>query len=75
MIDETETIRRARVAELADTHRAQLEEAYGQVYTLEELQKEYDIIGFAAPLVVVINKITAEKGSFEFTHLPRYYFN
>jgi hypothetical protein len=30
---------------------------------------------FLAPFVVVTEKATGEKGTLEFTHMPRFYFN
>lgn len=43
--------------------------------TTEELRKEFEVLSFAAPYVVVIRKSDGIKGSMEFTHNPRYYFN
>lgn len=82
MQDPTESIRRARVAELNkdlnQEEKALLEElqrSYGRVWTRDELREEFEVIGFAAPIVVVKRKDTGEKGSLEFTHMPRLYFN
>ena len=77
MKDETEGYRRFRQAELNDeaTERAKLEEQYGKVWNTEELRSEFEVLGFMAPLVMVRNRATREKGSLEFQHSPRFYFN
>ena len=46
-----------------------------QRWTTDELRKEFDVIGFMAPFVVVQRKSDGVKGSMEFTHSPRVYFN
>jgi hypothetical protein len=38
-------------------------------------QKNFDVTGFAAPLVVVNQKSDGMSGSLEFQHRPRFYFN
>ena len=55
--------------------RAALEAKYGQVWTTDELSHTFEVIGFMAPLVVVRRKSDGMKGSLEFQHNPRYYFN
>jgi hypothetical protein len=78
MQDETEQYRRARQAELNINAgvREALEARYGQVWSTEELRaSQYTVIGFMAPFVVVKDKTTGKKGSMEFQHSPRYYFN
>lgn len=78
MIDETEAIRRERVAEInsePDANRASLEAQYGQVWDGSQLGEEFDVTGFMAPLVVVKRKSDGQVGSLEFTHMPRFYFN
>lgn len=75
--DPTEPIRRARVAELNNDpgSREALEVKYGQVWSTDQLTKDFDVIGFAAPLVVVKRKSDGKRGSLEFQHRPRFYFN
>ena len=53
--------------------RKTLEEKYGEVWDTQQLQTVFDVIGFAAPCVVVVRKVDGVKGSLEFTHSPRYY--
>ena len=77
MYDGTEQVRRQMVAEINANagERAELEARYGQVWDTSELQRDFDVIGFMAPLVVVIRKSDGVKGSLEFQHNPRFYFN
>jgi len=75
--DPTETIRRERIQEInqESDNKAELEAKYGKVWTTEEMCNEFDAIGFMAPLVVVRRKSDGVKGSLEFRHSPRFYFN
>ena len=78
MIDETESIRRERIAEIAAEPgtREALEAKYGQVWNTDELRNDFEVIGFMAPLVVVKRKADRQKGSLEFRTGPeRFYFN
>lgn len=77
MSDPTEAIRRQRVAEinLEPGSREALEAQYGQVWSTDELSEEFEVIGFMAPLIVVRRRSDGRKGSLEFQHNPRFYFN
>jgi hypothetical protein len=77
MSDPTEALRRVRIEELnqGDTTRAELEEQYGQVWSTDEMTKDFDALGFMAPYIVVSRKSDGVRGSLEFRHSPRYYFN
>ena len=44
-------------------------------YTTEELQEKFNVLGFMMGFCVVEHKESGEKGSFEFAHSPRIYFN
>jgi len=46
-----------------------------EMWTTAELQAEFDVLGFAAPFVVVRRRSDGVLGSVEFTHSPRVYFN
>jgi hypothetical protein len=77
MDDPTEGMRRARFAELnaeAD-NRTELEQRHGQVWDSTQLRAEFEVIGFAAPYVMVRERKTSKVGSLEFQHSPRFYFN
>ena len=76
MSDESEQIRRVRLAAInADPKdRTALEAAHGPVWDTRELARDFVIVGFLAPLVVVRRRADGVLGSLEFQHAPRYYF-
>jgi hypothetical protein len=76
MSDPTEAIRRERLAEInaEPGSREALEAQYGQVWNTEQLTKDFEVIGFMAPLVVVRRRSDGVKGSLEFQHSPRLYW-
>jgi hypothetical protein len=49
-------------------------ESASERWTTQELREQFDVVGFAAPLVVVRRKADGALGSLEFTHNPRVYF-
>ena len=53
--------------------REELEAKYGQVWGTKQLQEDFEVIGFMAPIVIVRVKSTNQKGSLEFQHYPRFY--
>jgi hypothetical protein len=75
--DRTESIRRERLAEInaEPGSREALEAKCGQVWDTSELRREFEVLGFAAPLVVVRRRSDGVRGSLEFQHDPRLYFN
>lgn len=76
-IDETEDFRRAEVARInaEPGTRAALEAEHGQVWDGDEMARDFTVEGFGAPYVVVTRKADNVKGSLEFQHRPRLYFN
>lgn len=76
-MDETEMLRRQRIAEInAETNtRQSLEAKYGKVWSTDEMIEDFEAIGFMAPYVVVRRRSDGVKGSLEFCHTPRMYFN
>ena len=77
MTDPTEVARRERLAEInaEPGSRAALEAQYGEVYDTEQLSEHFEVVGFMAPYVVAKRKSDGQKGSLEFQHNPRFYFN
>jgi hypothetical protein len=77
MSDPTEAIRRQRLAQinLVPGSREALEAEHGQVWDTSQLAADFEVIGFMAPLVVVRRRADGVKGSLEFQHNPRLYFN
>lgn len=76
MNEPTEATRRRMLADIdaAPGSREALEARHGRVWDTSELQRDFDVIGFAAPLVVVRRRSDGAKGSLMFQPSPRYYF-
>ena len=76
MTDPTETIRRTMVQQInCDAgDRERLEAQHGQVWDTQQLQTDFDVQGFAAPLIVVRERSTGRMGSLYFQHSPRFYW-
>ena len=74
--DPTEPRRRRRleVIHRVPGSREALEARHGQVWTTDELAREFDVTGFMAPYVVVRRRSDNVVGSLEFQHQPRFYF-
>lgn len=74
--DSTETLRRIATAMINGTAgpRAELEARYGTVWDTEELKRDFEVLGFSAPCVVVRWKSNGEIGTLMFQHSPRFYF-
>ena len=75
--DTTETLRRTRLVELnaEASDRETLEQRHGQVWDSRELSRDFIVIGYLAPYAVVRRKADGIRGSLEFQHHPRFYFN
>lgn len=71
--DPTEDIRRSMIE--TGQPGADLEATDGPTWTTETVSQEFEIIGFMAPFVVVRRRSDRQKGTLEFTHNPRVYFN
>jgi hypothetical protein len=54
--------------------REQLEKEYGQVWDTEQLQDDFEVLSFMAPMALVRRKSDGKMGGILFQHLPRYYF-
>ena len=74
--DPTEEARRRLAVEINSqaTNRAALEERHGPVWDAVELARDFEVLGFAAPLVVVRRRADQRLGSLLFQHHPRFYF-
>lgn len=46
-----------------------------ETWTTEELQQEFTVEGFALCMVVVTRKSDGVRGSLDFTHAPRLYYD
>ena len=76
MSDPTEEVRKEMVAEINANpgSREALEKRYGKVWDTDEMRRDFEAIGFAAPFVVVRRKADGKKGALEFQHMPRFYW-
>jgi len=76
MTDSTDSIRKQMAAEInaEPGSREALEQAHGQVWDTQELQRDFQVLGFMAPLVVVQRKSDGKKGSLYFQASPRLYY-
>ena len=72
----TEPFRLQRLAEIncEPGSREALEAQHGQVWSTDELTRDFEVLGFLAPYVVVRRRSDGRKGSLEFQHRPRFYF-
>lgn len=85
--DATEAVRRATtgmineaVASTAEAvgmenTRALMEAQHGQVWNSSELQRDFEVLSFCAPCVVVRRKSDQVRGTLYFSHSPRFYYN
>jgi len=76
MSDPTESTRRNMLAEInvAPGSREHLEAKHGQVWDTDQLQDDFEVLGFAAPLIAVRRKCDGVKGSLMFQGSPRFDF-
>jgi len=77
MTDAMDGIRHQRLIDInaEPGSRTALEAKYGRVWETSELAADFDVLGFLAPYVAVRRKSDGRKGSLEFQHNPRFYFN
>ena len=76
MSDPTEPVRRQLVSEInaAPGSREALEAQHGQIWDTLQLRDDFEVLGFAAPFVVVRRRADGVRGSLMFQHQPRFYF-
>lgn len=55
--------------------RKDLEKIYGQVWNTKELQEDFTVESFLAPMVFVKRKSDGKEGTLQFDHNPRFYYN
>ena len=78
MNDSTEPVRRAMIEAInsAPKTREELVAAFGadQVWDTAELQRDFTVLSFLAPVCSVVRKSDGERGLVIFQHSPRFYF-
>ena len=72
MTDPTEKLRREMIEN--NQPACDLKEAE-QRWDTAEVQRDFIVHSFMAPFVFVTRKADGVKGTMQFTHLPRFYFN
>ena len=55
--------------------KGKIQKAHGRVWTTEELQQEFEVLGFMAPYCSVIRRADHQKGTIAFIHSPRFYYD
>lgn len=60
---------------IRDYGRPEPPENVGQTWTTDEMARDFEPIGFLAPYIVVRRRADGVKGTLEFTHSPRVYFD
>ena len=75
--DTTENVRREMVKEVnaAPKGQAELEAQHGEVWDTDQLQRDFEVMGFLAPFVMVRRRSDGIVGSLMFQHEPRFYFH
>lgn len=76
MLDSTEDLRRSclKAINLFPRTREELTAICGAVWDPDELQQEFVVRSFLAPLVFVTRRFDGSTGCMLFQHWPRYYF-
>lgn len=73
MTDETESDLPKMSAE-GNVTRESLEVKYGQVWSPAEVERDFNVLGFAAAFLLVSRKLDGTKGSLSYQDDPRFYF-
>lgn len=55
--------------------REELEKKFGKTYSTAELTRNFQVESFLAPLVIVVRKSDGARGTLDFQHAPRFYYN
>lgn len=76
MSDPTEAIRCQQAQEInaEPGSREALEAKHGKVWDTEEMKRDFQALGFAAPYVIVQRRSDGVRGSLKFQASPRFYF-
>ena len=70
-----ERIRFANLLNERAWERERLEQEYGQVWDTEQLQDDFEVLTFLAPMCLVRRLSDGRLGGMLFQHQPRYYFS
>ena len=53
----------------------ELQDTYGQTWTTDELCRDFEVKAFGGGVVEVRRRSDGARGSLDFDHMPRLYFN
>ena len=53
----------------------ELQDKFGQTWTTDELCRDFEVDGFIAGIVEVRRRSDGARGSLDFDHMPRLYYN
>lgn len=73
MKDPTEAVRRMMIE--TDAPAQDLAQTTGPAWDTEAFKRDFEVLGFLAPFVLVRRRSDGKRGTLEFVHLPRVYFN
>jgi hypothetical protein len=73
MSDDTQYERQRLLAQMPEELQKRVQ-AGEEVWDTEALRRDFTVLGFQAPFVVVERKTDGVRGSLMFTHQPRWYF-
>ena len=57
------------------TERQKLTDIHGDVWNTTELQRDFSVESFLAPLVIVTRRSDGQRGTLDFNHSPRFYYS
>jgi len=57
------------------SRKQELEAKHGETWTTAELQRDFEVEGFGGGICVVRRRSDNLRGSLDFDHMPRRYFN
>lgn len=60
---------------LTKEEREHYEKKFGQIWETNELIAEFEVESFLAPFVFVKKRSSGRRGTLQFEHSPRFYFN
>ena len=75
MVDLIEAVRQQTEQAANAQERARLEATYGQVWDKDQLRQDFEVLQFAAPMVIVTRRADGVRGTIYFTHMPRFYYS
>jgi hypothetical protein len=53
----------------------ELVETFGRIWNTQQMQEDFEVLGFSLGYCVVRRRSDNQKGSLDFSHSPRFYYN